>query len=309
MKYLFGPVNSRRLGMSLGVDLMPHKTCSMNCIYCECGRTTALTATIGEYTPTGEVIDELDGFLSAGPRLDAITFSGSGEPTLHGGIGEIIGHLKSSYPRYRIVVLTNGSLLWNPEVRRALYRADTVVPSLDAVSEEVFRAVNRPAAGIDSSLFIRGLTNFGREYRGELIIEIFIVPGVNDGEQELALMRDLCLGINPRSVQLNTLDRPGTEPGVVPATRENLERVRELLLPLSAEIIGGPGDRHFCGGGSGDMILSTLLRRPSTLDDLASTLGLDREEIRKSLERLSAEGDVVADEGPRGVFYRLAQSL
>src|SRR5208337_2577115 len=132
MKYLFGPVNSRRLGISLGVDLVPFKTCSLNCVYCESGATTA------EYVPTDDVISELDRFLSVSPNIDVITFSGSGEPTLHAGIGRIIGHLKLKYPAYKVAVLTNGTLLWNPGVRKSLARADMVIPSLDAVSPGVF---------------------------------------------------------------------------------------------------------------------------------------------------------------------------
>ena len=148
MKYLFGPVNSRRLGISLGVDLVPHKTCSLNCVYCECGDTTTLTSAIAEYVPTGDVIAELDGYLSGSPRLDVVTFSGSGEPTLHAGIGKILRHLKERYPQYKVAVLTNGTLLHDPGVRKSIAMADIVVPSLDAVGPEAFARICRPAAGI-----------------------------------------------------------------------------------------------------------------------------------------------------------------
>jgi len=120
MKYLFGPVRSRRLGLSLGVDLLPFKTCSMNCVYCECGPTTSHTSEVREYFPTNDVVRELDAFLATGPDLDVVTFAGSGEPTLHAGLGDLIGFIKTKYPRYRAALLTNGSLFWRDDVRRAV---------------------------------------------------------------------------------------------------------------------------------------------------------------------------------------------
>ncbi|MDK2863513.1 MAG: hypothetical protein PWQ46_1223, partial [Methanomicrobiaceae archaeon] len=189
-RYLFGPVPSRRLGISLGIDLVPHKTCSFNCIYCECGQTTDLTCERREYVPTNRVIAELDDFLATAPDLDYVTFAGSGEPTLHSGIGEIISFIKDRYPRYRVAVLTNSALFTDPDVRAALMRADLVVPSLDAVSEEVFVKINRPSPGITAGQVLEGLLDFAREYTGEVWLEIFIVPGVNDTDKELRLLKD-----------------------------------------------------------------------------------------------------------------------
>jgi wyosine [tRNA(Phe)-imidazoG37] synthetase (radical SAM superfamily) len=214
MKYLFGPVNSRRLGFSLGIDLVPFKTCSLNCIYCECGATTDLTTRIDEYVPTTAVLDELEEYLSSGPALDVVTFSGSGEPTLHRDIGLVIDFIKDRFPRYRVAVLTNATMLWKSEVRRALLRADVVIPSLDAVSEEVFGRMLRPAPGVTASQIVEGLTLFGREYGGAIIVEVFIIPGINDSPDELLRIRETCLAVNPASVQLNRLDRPGAEHGI-----------------------------------------------------------------------------------------------
>ena len=142
-QYVFGPVPSRRLGRSLGIDLLPLKTCSFNCVYCQVGRTTCLTIERGEWVPTGPVLDQVRQKIAGPIRPDVITFSGSGEPTLHSGIGEIIRGIKS-FTQIPVVVLTNGSLLWMPEVRRDLLQADIVVPSLDACSESLFQYVNRP---------------------------------------------------------------------------------------------------------------------------------------------------------------------
>ncbi|MFO8145279.1 MAG: radical SAM protein, partial [Candidatus Syntrophosphaera sp.] len=145
MKYLFGPVPSRRLGVSLGVDLVPHKVCSLNCVYCEVGRTTNLTIQRKEYVPLDEVLKELEEYLSQDPDLDFITFSGQGEPSLNSGLGRVIDFIKDKYPRYKVAVLTNGTLFWDEKVRAEVMLADVLLPDLDAVSELAFLKVNRPA--------------------------------------------------------------------------------------------------------------------------------------------------------------------
>jgi wyosine [tRNA(Phe)-imidazoG37] synthetase (radical SAM superfamily) len=308
MKYLFGPVNSRRLGVSLGVDLMPYKTCSLNCVYCECGGTTALNSEIAEYVPTDEVIAELDGYLAGSPRLDVITFSGSGEPTLHSGIGRIIRHIRERYPQYKIAVLTNGTLLWNPAVRSSIAPADIVVPSLDAVSPGAFEKIGRPAGGITPDRVVDGLVEFRKEFPGRLFLEIFIVPGVNDTPEELAGLRDAALKIRPDSVQVNSLDRPGAEAWVEPAGRKELESLRELFAPLKVEIIGRPAERVYEDRHVTDMmkeIISILRRRPSTLDDLRLALGSDRETLGKVLESMIGKEMITVEELDRGKFYRI----
>ena len=199
MKYCFGPVNSRRFGISLGVDLVPYKTCSLNCVYCECGETTTATSTIDEYVPTDDVIAELDEYLSGAPRLDVVTFSGSGEPTLHAGIGRIIRHIKKRFPQYRVVVLTNGTMLWDRHVRLSIAEADIVVPSLDAVSPGAFARICRPTDDITPGKVVDGLIEFRKEFRGKLYLEIFIVPGVNDTIEELAMLKKAKITRNQRS--------------------------------------------------------------------------------------------------------------
>jgi len=308
MKYLFGPVNSRRLGVSLGVDLMPYKTCSLNCVYCECGGTTSLTSELAEYVPTEDVIAELDGYLAGSPRLDVITFSGSGEPTLHSGIGRIIRHIRERYPQYKIAVLTNGTLLWNPAVRSSIAPADIVVPSLDAVSPGAFEKIGRPAGGITPDRVVDGLVEFRKEFPGRLFLEIFIVPGVNDTPEELAGLRDAALKIRPDSVQVNSLDRPGAEVWVEPAGRKELESLRELFAPLKVEMIGRPAERVYEDRHVTDMmkeIISILRRRPSTLDDLRLALGSDRETLGKVLESMIGKEMITAEELDRGKFYRI----
>jgi len=298
MKYLFGPVNSRRLGLSLGVDLVPFKTCSLNCVYCECGCTTALTARVEEHVPTDGVIAELDAYLAPRPRLDVITFSGSGEPTLHSGIGRIIDHIRSAHPGYRTALLTNGTLFWREDVRRAVLGADTIVPSLDAAGEEAFARINRPAQGITAAIVVDGLVSLAREYRGELIMEVFIVPGINDGADELGRIRDACERIRPAKIQLNALDRPGTEHWVQPAGRADLERARELFTGFNVEVIARRALRDVQAGGGearADLeraLLATLERRPSTRDDLERTLSVSPDALSRALDALLGEGAV-----------------
>jgi wyosine [tRNA(Phe)-imidazoG37] synthetase (radical SAM superfamily) len=305
-QYLFGPVPSRRLGISLGIDLVPHKACSFDCVYCECGQTTYLTCERREYVPTDGVIAELGDLLARAPDLDYVTFAGSGEPTLHSGIGEIIAFIKDRYPRYRVAVLTNSSLLTDPDVRAALVRADLVVPSIDAVSEEVFRQVNRPCPGLTARGILAGVTAFVREFPGEVWLEVFIVPGVNDTEEELLRIRDAVAAIGPDRVQLNTLDRPGAELWVTPASPRTLERIA-ALLGGNVEVIGSA-----CTGAAAltdvrealESILATIRRRPCTSGDLAVLLGLRPAEVSRCLRLLEATGMVEPVQEKRGVFYR-----
>ncbi|MGI6022051.1 MAG: radical SAM protein [Methanoculleus sp.] len=305
-RYLFGPVCSRRLGTSLGVDLVPLKTCTFNCVYCECGRTTRLTGERREYVPTGQVIAEVDEYLARAPDLDYVTFAGSGEPTLHSGIGEIISFIKDQYPRYRIAVLTNGALLGDPDVRAALMRADLVIPSLDAVSEETFQKINRPCPGITARDLLEGLTTFAREFTGEIWLEVFIIPGQNDTEEEILRLKDAISAIRPDHIQVNTLDRPGAEIWVRPASPLTLERIASMLGGR-AEVIGAACSSQALPPKATevtDLLLATIKRRPCTIDDLVGTLGLRPAEISKCLRVLEAEGRIESIRETRGIFYR-----
>jgi Fe-S oxidoreductases len=307
-RYLFGPVPSRRLGISLGIDLVPHKTCALNCVYCECGQTTNLTCERREYVPTDRVIAELDDYLATAPDLDYVTFAGSGEPTLHTGIGEIISFLKDRYPRYRVAVLTNSAFLTDPEVRAALMQADLVVPSLDAVSEEVFERINRPCPGLTAGQVLAGVVTFAREFPGEIWLEVFIVPGENDTEEELLRLKDAIAAIGPDRVQVNTLDRPGTEIWVQPATPGAIERIASMLGGNAGAIGAAPEGRALPPEveDAVEIILATIRRRPCTPDDIAVLTGLRPAEVAKCLRLLEARGRVEPVRENRGVFYRAA---
>ena len=306
-KHLFGPVPSRRLGVSLGIDLVPHKTCTYDCIFCECGRTTDLTCERREYVPTEEVLEELDDYLTSHPLLDYITFSGSGEPTLHTGIGNIIHHITSRYPEYRVAILTNGCLLTDESVRMDILEADLIIPTLSAVSQDLFRKIHRPYPGLDPVQIINGLVDLRKEFSHEIWLEVFIVPGINTGAAELARLRSAIERIQPDRVQLNTLDRPGAVEWVRAAGRDELERIADYLDGEHIEIIAPASTRRELQGFSGtvqETIVSTLERRPCTVIDLAEMLGLHPAEVNKYLEVLLEEGLLEERCGERGVFFR-----
>ena len=305
-QYIFGPVPSRRLGMSLGIDLVPHKTCSLNCVYCESGETTNLTVTRKEYVPTDAVISEIDCVLSEHPVLDVVTFSGSGEPTLHSGLGRIARHVKEHFPEYRTVLITNGTLFSDPDLRRDVSSIDCIIPSLDAASPELFGAVCRPHPDLDPDTIIQGLVDLRAEYKGEIWLEIFIVPDTNDTPEEIARLRDAVAAIAPDKVQLNTLDRPGTCGWVRPASQESLEAVVAGLEYPNVTICGRAlAGRKYTGpqAETAGEILATIARRPCTIDDLSRVLGLHAHEVSKYIGSFMDEGKIRSEEGPRGTFF------
>ncbi|RKY86186.1 radical SAM protein, partial [candidate division KSB1 bacterium] len=201
--HIYGPVPSRRFGRSLGIDIIPFKICTYDCIYCQLGRTRKKTLKRNQFYDINSLLRELETFLQNKREIDYLTFSGSGEPTLNTGIGEIIQKLKkiSDIP---VIVLTNGSLLWDKEVRNSLKYADIVVPSMDAVSEETFLKINRPSDGLKISDVLNGLKNFSFEFKGRIFLEIMFVKGINTSKKELKLMKDIIGKLQIDKVHLNT---------------------------------------------------------------------------------------------------------
>lgn len=306
-KHLFGPVPSRRLGMSLGVDLVTHKICSLDCIYCECGKTTALTLKRKEYVPHQDVIAELDHYFHNNPDPDYITFSGSGEPTLSIHIGAVIAHIKQKKPGIAIAVLTNGTLLNDKHLRTELLPADLVMPSLDAAMPSSFRRINRPHPDINLDTYIKGLMAFRNEFKGKMALEILILPGINDSPEDLTAIRDACRKIKPDTVQFNTLDRPGVVPGIRAATRDELEQIKDFFGEMQVEIIASAPERKAVKSYRKDMesaIQETIFRRPCTPEDLAEILGTHINEINKYLAALEAEGKIGSVRQDRGIFYQ-----
>jgi len=307
-KFLFGPVPSRRLGMSLGVDLVPHKVCSLNCIYCECGSTTKLTTERLEYVPYDKVISELKNFMSNNPAPDYITFSGSGEPTLNSRIGEVVDFIKQNYPDISLALLTNGTLLNNKEVRKEILKTDLVLPSLDAASDIAFQKINRPFNTLQVEDYINGLVQFRNEYSGKIWLEVLIIPGYNDDKENLIKLKEAFLKIKPDSIQLNTLDRPGVIDGLRAMSRQELQDIVDFWNLDNVEIIAAAPERKDIKSYRSDTesaILETIFRRPCTLDDLKKILGLHINEINKYLDVLEADKKIESVRQERGLFYHI----
>lgn len=307
-KHIFGPVLSRRLGLSLGIDLIPFKTCSYDCAYCECGHTTDKTVTRQDFFPAEDVLAELQGVLSSRPHLDTITLAGSGEPTLARSLGPVIAFVKREYPEYLMSVLTNGSLLTRRDVQDELLPADRVIPTLTSVFQQTFERIHNPHPSLKIETIIKGMVTFRERYEGAIWLEVFVIPDLNTADAELAGLKEAIDRIDPDLVQLNTLDRPAAEGWVGTASGAELEAVRRTLGRPGIEIAG---KRHpvspaaQANTGSADLIRATLCRRPSTVEDLVRTTGLSGGEVAKILGALERGGEVTSRRGTRGVFYAI----
>lgn len=291
-RHIYGPVPSRRLGRSLGIDLVPFKTCTYDCIYCQLGRTTDKTVERREYVPVGAILEELDQKLAEGDVPDYISLAGSGEPTLHSGIGDLIQSIKAMTP-IPVAVITNGSLLWKPDVAESLMAADLVIPSLDAGDERMFRYVNRPHREIDFKRMVKGLAHFTGLFTGSVWLEVFLLAGLTGIPSEVEKIAKLVKRIRPMKIQLNTVSRP---PAEEIAGAVALERMRELcaMFPGGAEVVyqGSQGVQEDVNadGVSNEDILAIIARRPCTAEDVATGLGKHPLSMLKRLEKLVAEG-------------------
>jgi wyosine [tRNA(Phe)-imidazoG37] synthetase (radical SAM superfamily) len=285
-KYTFGPVPSRRLGLSLGVDIIPNKLCSLDCVYCEVGVTDMRGIARKEYLPANEILAEVKEIIAEYPNLDHVTISGSGEPTLNLKIGDIIRGIKQM-TNVPVVVLTNGTLLNLPEVRRDLMDADIVSPSLDAVSAEVFEKIDRPNPKLRMKTIIDGIKAFRQEYKGRMWIEIFFVKGMNDQDEEVFKMKHVLDEIKPEKIHLNTVIRPPAYSIAQPVGEDRLKEIQKILGDRS-EIICMFKEIHKTKDHNVDeqAILALLKRRAMTVDQMSVSMAIKREEIVASLNQL-----------------------
>jgi len=291
-RHIYGPVPSRRLGFSLGVDIIPFKTCTLDCAYCQLGSTRKTVIRRGSWFPPGEILAQIKEAVESGQKIDVITFSGSGEPTLNRDIGRIIRAIKKM-TRIPVVVLTNGTLLSRKDVRRDLAAADIVVPSLDAASGTMFRRVNRPNRALDPAKIIDGLVRFRKEFRGEIWLEIMLVKGVNDSPAHIEALGAAADRIRPDRIQLNTVVRPPADVKAKPLSPGALGKVRAALGPR-AEIIAsfGKRDQAPAAGDFETALLTAVGRRPMTAEDISLSLGRHRDEVLKALSSLLGRGRV-----------------
>ncbi len=289
-RHVFGPVPSRRLGRSLGVDPIPFKTCNWNCVYCQLGGTFPFTSTRAEYAPAEEIVAEVRRALAT-CEPDFITFVGSGEPTLHSRLGWMIRQVRRPQGP-PVAVVTNGSLLRLPEVRQELLGADVVLPSLDAGSERLYRQVNRPHPDLDLEGFLGGLEAFRREYRGRIWMEVMLVGGLNDDDEAL---RDLALAlarVAPDEVHLNVPVRPPGESWVWPPLPDRLQRAREILGAAAHTL--GPSEgvvASLLEDTPDEAVLSLVQRHPMTLPEIQEVLRCwPPDQVHQAVEHLEELG-------------------
>ena len=312
-RYLYGPIPSRRLGVSLGIDPIPHKTCPLNCIYCECGATTVYTKERKEYVPSSEILDEIRRFLAENPAPDYITFSGSGEPTLHSGLGEMIRTIKAEYPHVNVAVLTNSVMLDDPSLPQELMAADLVAPSLDAVSPAVFKRIDVPLPGLDATKIPQYLQDFAHNFLSQkdkqLWVEIFVVDGINNIPSEIEEFVKVLKKMPYSRVQLNRLDRVGTVKTLIPTSMEQMYIMQEALLSAGihdVEVVGKCKKREEIRKYHHTLeeaILENLGRRSHSLEDLIDLTGLTSEEIGGYLDLLATEKKLEAQIIDRKIVY------
>lgn len=289
---IYGPVPSRRLGLSLGIDLVPYKTCTYNCIYCQLGRTTTKTIRRRIYLPPKRILRELKESLKKNKRVDFITFSGSGEPTLNSKIGYLIRAIKK-FTKIPVAVITNGALLYKPSVQQDLLLADVVLPTLTTANLETFKRIHCGHPLITLKKTISGLIEFRKKYKGEIWLEIMLIKGFNDNKEELEGLKKIISQIKPERVQLNTVVRPPSDDRALPLLKEELLKIKKYL-GNECEIIVDFKEKkgRTTKERKETLILNLLARRPVTLNDITNVLRLNRNEAVKILAHLIADKKV-----------------
>lgn len=302
MTILFGPVPSRRLGLSLGVDLIPPKTCTFDCLYCQVGRTTLKTAEPKIFVPIQEVLDALRLRLDK-VRPDFVTFSGSGEPTLHAQIDQAIAFVKERGD-VRTAVLTNGSLFWRPEVRERVLRADTVMPTLSTVFEKTFRIIHRPHPDLHLPDILEGLRRLRSEYSGQLWVEVVLLAGLNDTEEEIQALSAEMERIAPDKIQLNTVVRPPSDSRALPLDRKRMEDIKNYFGSKAEIIAHAEGLRkERVHGPLSVAILEMARRRPVTTVDISKALNRSLEDVESSVKGLVIKGHLRSQEHLGETYY------
>ncbi len=293
--YTYGPVPSRRLGLSLGVDIVPAKICTLDCVYCQIGRTTRRSIVRQDFIDMDAVLAELAAKLKAGLKADYITIGGSGEPTLNSRLGDLIDGIRR-LTDIRVAILTNGTLLYRADVRAECAKADVVCPTLDAADAAVFEAVHRPTRDITIEKLVSGLEQFRREYSGQIWLEVFLVAGVNTEAEQIGKLKGLIQRIRPDKVHLNTAVRPPAEPDVQAVPAATLDAIARQIGG-NCEVIGAPpaavSDEHRQRAQAD--VVSVLKRRPCSVEDICTGLAMDRMEAQKHLSHLQDLGVVTIE--------------
>lgn len=293
MNYVFGPVPSRRLGQSLGIDTIPLKTCNWNCVYCQLGRTMPLIHERKAYIPPEAILAEVATVLAqhAPGEIDWLTFVGSGEPTLHSGIGGLIREVQrlSALP---VAVITNGSLLYLPEVRQDLATAAVVMPSLDAGTADLYRQLNRPHPEATFARLVEGMVAFRQMYRGKIWVEVMLMQGLNDTEPALRAISAVLRRIQPDEVHINLPTRPPAETWVRPSDEEGLLRAQAILGEIAHVVHPAVGEFDLSGCDTAvEAVIAIITRHPMRQTELEETLDhWAPGQVREALALLAESG-------------------
>ncbi len=314
-KYFYGPVPSRRLGRSFGVDIVPFKVCTLDCIYCQLGKTIEKTIERKPYVPVESVIAELKEALKKGLETDYITIAGSGEPTLNSQLGEIIDRIKEN-TYIPVAIVTNGTLFYRADVRAECAKADVVLPSLDAGDEKAFRRINRPHRDISIEKLISGLCDFRNEYTGSIWLEVFLVDLLNTDSEQIAKIRAVIQRIRPDKVQLNTAVRPTAEMSVGKLNADKLRAIAEMLgqnCEVISDYPGGPFESaeedvfaaHLEAENKTQTLFSMLKRRPCSLEDICSAMDIGPNEALKYVTILEKKGAIDSEQKGGKTFFKV----
>jgi wyosine [tRNA(Phe)-imidazoG37] synthetase (radical SAM superfamily) len=317
-KYLYGPVPSRRLGLSCGIDIVPLKVCTLNCIYCQLGKTPRTTIERKAYIPIESVLAELKEALVEGLKADYVTLAGSGEPTLNSRLGELIDGIKM-LTNIPVAILTNGTLLYREDVRADCAKADVVMPSLDAGDEQTFQKINRPNSVISIEKLISGLCTFRKEFSGQIWLEVFFIEGFNTGSEHITKIKKAIEIINPDKVHLNTAVRPTAVPNIRRLNAEKLQEIANQLGP-KCEVVADffqmqsykqnssksedSSESESLISRTAESLLSMLKRRPCSLDDICAGLGINQNEAQKYISYFQYSGLIQSEEIGGIVFFK-----
>lgn len=308
---LFGPITSRRLGTSLGIDLLPYKTCDFNCIYCECGKTTNQTVKRENFFDSSKIISQIDESLKKNKKIDYLTFAGSGEPCLYKDLNLIIKHVKKNYKNVKLCMITNSSLLTDKEVFDALLDVDLILPSVDTVFEDTFKKLNRPCKELSIKDILEALKKFTFSFKGKIWLEIFFCKGINDKEEELLGLVKYLKEIKIDRIQLNSLDRPGVEETCKPLFVGDLEKIKSFFshYEIDTEIISRQNKKTkeesaFNLKG----FLEIISRRPLTLEDIISQTSIDKKDLKLLIEKQLKDNIIEEVKIKDDVFYKLKKN-
>ncbi len=314
-KYLYGPVPSRRLGLSYGVDIVPFKVCTLDCVYCQLGKTVEMTTERKDFAPVEAILTELREALAEGSKADFITIGGSGEPTLHSRLGELVDGIKR-ITEIPVALLTNGTLFERPDVRADCARIDVVLPSLDAGDEQTFQRIDRPETSISIERVISGLCALREEFAGQIWIEVFFVPSINTGPSQITHIKEAIGRIRPDKVQLNTAVRPTADADVLKVDAEKLQEIAAGLgpdcevvadfsaVPNEGQVRADEPGLHFTVAQKRQTLLSMLKRRPCSLDDISASLSVSCDEAGEYIAELREQGLVQTEQKGGRLFFK-----